>query len=57
MMKIYDLLFLACLRLGLYNEMGGYMGASKTDNNASRFYYWPGVFDWIIALTADCLTC
>ena len=32
------------------------MGAGKTYNNAKRFYYWPGVFDWICALTADCLT-
>ena len=37
--------------------MGGHMGASKTYNNAKRIYYWPGVFDWICALTADCLTC
>ena len=22
-----------------------------------RFYYWLGMFDWICALTADCLTC
>ena len=33
------------------------MGASKTYNNAKRFYYRPGMFDWICALTADCLTC
>ena len=50
-------LFLACFRLGRYNEIGGHMGASKTYNNAKRFYYWPGMFDWICALTADCLTC
>ena len=50
-------LFLACFGLGHYNEMGGHMGASKTYNNAKRFYYWPGMFDWICALTADCLTC
>ena len=50
-------LFLVCLRLGHYNEMGGHMGATKTDANAKRFYYWPGMFDWICALTADCLTC
>ena len=37
--------------------MGGHMGASKTYNNAKRFYYWPGMFDWICALTADCLNC
>ena len=37
--------------------MGGHMGASKTYNNAKRFYYWPGLFDWICPLTADCLTC
>ena len=37
--------------------MGGHMGASKTHNNAKRFYYWPGMFDWICALAADCLTC
>ena len=37
--------------------MGGHMGAAKTYNNAKRFYYWPGMFDWICALTADCLTC
>ena len=50
-------LFLACFRLGHYNEMGGHMGASKPYSNAKRFYYWPGMFDWICALTADCLTC
>ena len=50
-------LFLACLRLGHYNEMGGHMGATKTYANAKRFYDWPGMFDWICALTADCLTC
>ena len=50
-------LFLACFKLGHYNEMGGHMGASKTYSNAKRFYYWPGMFDWICALTADCLTC
>ena len=27
-------LFLACFRLGHYNEMGGHMGAAKTYNNA-----------------------
>ena len=50
-------LFLACFRLGHYNEMGGHMGATKTYANAKRFYYWPRMFDWICALTADCLTC
>ena len=50
-------LFLACFRLGHYDEMGGHMGATKTYANAKRFYYWPGMFDWICALTADCLTC
>ena len=50
-------LFLACFRLGHHNEMGGHMGASKTYNNAKRFYYWPGSLDWICALIADCLTC
>ena len=49
-------LFLACFRLGHYNEMGGHMGANKTYANAKRFYYWPEMFDWICALTADCLT-
>ena len=50
-------LFFACIHLGQYNEMGGHMGATKTYANAKRFYYWPGMFDWICALTADCLTC
>ena len=50
-------LFLACFRLGHYNEMGGHTGATKTYANAKRCYYWPGCFDWICALTADCLTC
>ena len=49
-------LFLACFRPGHYNEMGGHMGAAKTYNNVKRFYYWPGMFHWICALTADCLT-
>ena len=38
-------LFLACFRLGHYNDMGGHMGASKTYNKAKRFYYLPGMFD------------
>ena len=50
-------LFLACFRLGHYNQMGGYMGSTKTYANAKRFYYWPGMFDWIYALTANCFTC
>ena len=50
-------LFLACFRLEHYNEMGGHMGATRTYANTKRFYYWPGMFDWICALTADCLTC
>ena len=49
--------FLACFRLRHYNKMGGHMGASKTHNNGKLFYYWPGMFHWICALTADCLTC
>ena len=50
-------LFLTCFRLGHYKKMGGHMGATKTYANTKRFYYWPGMFDWICALTADCLTC
>ena len=49
-------LFLACFRLGHCNEMGGHMRPTKTYANAKRFYYWPGTFDWICALTADCPT-
>ena len=37
--------------------MGEHMGATKTYANAKRFYYWPGMFDWVCALTADCPTC
>ena len=37
--------------------MGGHMEATKTYANAKRFYYRPGLFDWICALTADCFTC
>ena len=37
--------------------MDGHMGATKTYNNAKRFYHWPGMVDWICALTVDCLTC
>ena len=33
------------------------MGATKTYANAKRFYFWPGMFDWICALTAGCFTC
>ena len=33
------------------------MRATKTFAEAKRLYYWPGMFDWICALTADCLTC
>ena len=37
--------------------MGGHMGATETYANAKRFYYWPGIFDWIYALMANSLTC
>ena len=37
--------------------MGGHMGASKSYKNAKQFYYWPGMFDCLCALSADCLTC
>ena len=37
--------------------MGGHMGATKTYANAKRFYYWPGMFAWRCAFTADCITC
>ena len=50
-------LFLACFRLGHYNEMGRHMGAAKTFKNAKRFYYSPGMFEWICAVTTDCPTC
>ena len=50
-------LFLACFRLGHYNEKDGHMGATKTYANARRFFYWPGMFGWICGLTAHCLTC
>ena len=50
-------LYLACFRMGHYNELGGHMGASKRYANAKRFYYWPEMFDWICSLTADCLAC
>ena len=43
--------------MGHYNELGGHMGASKTYANAERFYFWPGMFNWISALKADCLAC
>ena len=43
--------------MGHYNKLCGHMGGSKTYANAKRFYYWPGMFDWKCALTADCLTC
>ena len=36
--------------------MRGHIGASKSYNNAKRFFYWPGMFDWICALTSDCVT-
>ena len=50
-------LFPACFRLGHHNEMGRHMGGTKTYANAKKFYYWPGMFDWTCALTADCFTC
>ena len=50
-------MFLACFRLGHYNEMGGHMRATQTHANTKRFCYWPGMLGWICALTADCLTC
>ena len=35
--------------------MFGHMGASKYYNNSKRFLFWPDMFDWISALTLDCL--
>ena len=32
-------LFLACFQVGLYNELGGYLGTTKIHANAKRFYY------------------
>ena len=49
-------LLLACFCLGHYKETGGHMGATKTYANAKRFFHWPGKFDSICALTADCIT-
>ena len=48
---------LACFRLGKYNEMCGYTGATKTYAIVKRLSYWPGMFDWSCALTAVCVTC
>ena len=50
-------LFLVCFQMEHYNEVGGHMGASKLYANAKRIYYWPGMFDGVCALTADCLPC
>ena len=50
-------LFSACFTLGHYSEVDGHTGASKASRNAKRYYYWPGMFDWLCALTADCPTC
>ena len=33
------------------------MSASKIYTNVKRFYSWTGMFEWICALTADCLIC
>ena len=48
---------LAWFRMGHFNELGGHKGASKTFANAKRFFYWPGMFVWICALTTDSLAC
>ena len=50
-------LFIACFRLGHHNELSGHMGSTKTFLQTKRFFFWPGMFDWICALTADCITC
>ena len=61
-MKTYECflplsLFLACFILGHYNGTGAHMCTSKTYNFVKRSYHWPGMFDWIYALAAGCLTC
>ena len=33
------------------------MGAPKTHQISKVFYWWPGLFDYVCALNADCLTC
>ena len=50
-------LFLACFRLGHYNKRGGHRGALKTCNKGNRFHFGPGMFDWICAITDECVTC
>ena len=46
----------AISRSGHYNELGGHMGATETYIIAKGFYYWPGMLDWVSALTADSIT-
>ena len=43
--------------MGLFEELGGHLRARITYANAIRFYYWPGIFHWFRALTADCFAC
>ena len=50
-------LFLACFQMGHYNGSGRHMGASKTYANAKHISYWPGMFERICDLAADCLAC
>ena len=49
--------FLACFRMGHYTELDGHMGASKTYASLKDFNTGREMFDWICALTADCLAC
>ena len=45
-----------CSQMGLYNQLTGHIGASKTYVDAKGLF-WPGMFDWICFLTAGCLAC
>ncbi|MCP4460972.1 MAG: hypothetical protein GY816_23570, partial [Cytophagales bacterium] len=39
------------------HPMAGHLGREKTLDTIQRYYYFPGIFDWVTALLADCIEC
>ena len=37
--------------------MSGHRGDASILTNISRFFYWPGMYNWVTMLIHDCLDC
>ncbi len=50
-------LFLKAFELAHVHPLAGHMGQTKTLESLKRFFFWPGMYKWIISLIADCQNC